>query len=141
MLRFLIHLELSFVHVDKYGSNFIFILLQADCQLDEHHLLKILFISDFVNLDAVLCPLVSLANVHLSCWFSQRTSSSFVDFFCMILFVSNWLISALILTSFCHLLLLGIFASFCSRAFRCALSSLYGISTISLWRHLVLTFF
>ena len=37
MLRSLIHLNVSFVHGDKYES--VCILLQADCQLDKHHLL------------------------------------------------------------------------------------------------------
>ena len=40
MLRSLIHLDLSFVQGDKYGS--ICILLHADIQLDQHHLLKML---------------------------------------------------------------------------------------------------
>jgi hypothetical protein len=50
----------------------------------------------------------------------------------IVLFVSTWLISALSLIIFCHLLLLGEFASFCSRAFRftvkllvCALPSFF----------------
>jgi hypothetical protein len=38
MLRSLIHLDLSFVQGDKYGS--IFILLHTDYQLDQHYLLK-----------------------------------------------------------------------------------------------------
>jgi len=42
----------------------------------------------------------------------------------MVLFVSTWLISALSLIIFCLLLLLGVFASFCSRAFRCAVKLL-----------------
>lgn len=37
------------------------------------------------------------------------------------LFVSNLLISTLTLITFCHLLLLSLFASFCSRAFGCFL--------------------
>jgi hypothetical protein len=41
MMRYLIHLDLSFVQGDKYVS--IFILLHADSQLDQHHLLKIFF--------------------------------------------------------------------------------------------------
>ena len=41
MWRSLIHLHLSFVQGDKKGS--IFILLQAECQLDQHHLLNRLF--------------------------------------------------------------------------------------------------
>jgi hypothetical protein len=40
MLKSLIHLNLSFVHGDKYGS--ISILLHVHIQLDQHHLLKIL---------------------------------------------------------------------------------------------------
>jgi hypothetical protein len=40
MLRFLIHLDLSFVQGDKYRSIFIF--QHTDCQLDQHHLLKML---------------------------------------------------------------------------------------------------
>ena len=39
-LRFLIHLDLSFVHGDRYGS--IFILLQVDIHFCQHHLLKML---------------------------------------------------------------------------------------------------
>jgi len=38
----------------------------------------------------------------------------------MVLFVSTWLISALSLIISCLLLFLGVFASFCSRAFMCA---------------------
>ena len=38
MLRALIHLDLSFVQGDKYGS--VFILLHTDSQLDQHHFLK-----------------------------------------------------------------------------------------------------
>jgi hypothetical protein len=41
MLRSVIPLDLRFVQGDKYGSVFIF--LHTDCQLDLHHLLKILF--------------------------------------------------------------------------------------------------
>ena len=40
MLMSLIHLDLSFVHGDGYGS--IFILLQVDIQLFQHYLLKML---------------------------------------------------------------------------------------------------
>jgi hypothetical protein len=43
MLKSLIHLDLSFVQGDKYGS--IFILLPTDFQLHQHHLLKILSFS------------------------------------------------------------------------------------------------
>jgi hypothetical protein len=52
---------------------------------------------------------------------------------CIVLFVSTWLISALSLIISCHLLLLGIFASFCSRAFRCAVKLvLYALSSFFL---------
>jgi hypothetical protein len=40
MLRSLIHLDLSFVQGDKYGSTFIF--LHTDSQLDQYYLLKML---------------------------------------------------------------------------------------------------
>lgn len=40
MLRFLIHMELSVVQSDKYGS--INSLLHADIQFDQHHSLKML---------------------------------------------------------------------------------------------------
>ena len=40
ILMSLIHLDLSFVHGDRYGSTFI--LLQVDTQLCQHHLLKML---------------------------------------------------------------------------------------------------
>jgi hypothetical protein len=42
MLTSLIHLDLSFVQGNKYG--YIHILLQADIQLDQHHLLKMLLL-------------------------------------------------------------------------------------------------
>ena len=41
MWRSLIHLELSFVAVDK--NVLIFFLLHANCQLSQHHLLKMLY--------------------------------------------------------------------------------------------------
>jgi hypothetical protein len=43
MLMSLIHLELTFVQGDKYGCICIF--LDADNQLDRHHLLKMLSFS------------------------------------------------------------------------------------------------
>ena len=48
MLRSLIHLDLSFVHGDRYGS--IFILLHVDFQLCQHHLLNMLSFYHFVFL-------------------------------------------------------------------------------------------
>jgi hypothetical protein len=64
MLRFLIHMDLSFVQDDKYGSIFIF--LYTDCQLDEQYFLKMLsffplydfgfFVKDQVSGIFLLCP-------------------------------------------------------------------------------------
>ena len=54
MLRSLIHLDLSFVHGDRYGS--IFILLQVDIQLCQHHLLKKLSFFHCI----VLAPLLKI---------------------------------------------------------------------------------
>ena len=76
------------------------------------------FVSDFVNLD-ILCLLVSLDIVCLSCRFSQRTNS--LSIFCIGLFVS---ISVLNLIISCSLLLLDVFTSFCSRAFSYAVKLL-----------------
>jgi hypothetical protein len=41
MLKFLMHFDLSFLKWDGYGS--LCVLLHADIQLDQHHLLKIPF--------------------------------------------------------------------------------------------------
>ena len=46
ILRSLIHLDLSFVHGDRYGS--IFILLHADIQLCQHHLLNMLYFPFYI---------------------------------------------------------------------------------------------
>ena len=46
MLWFLIHLDLSFVYGDRYGS--IFILLHVNVQLCQHHLLNILSFFHFI---------------------------------------------------------------------------------------------
>ena len=63
-----------------------------------------------------LCPLVTLAKgVSILLIFSKNQLLVW-----LILFVSTWLISPLsLIISYC-LLLLGVFASFCSTAFRCA---------------------
>jgi hypothetical protein len=42
MLKSLIHLDMSSVQGDKYGS--IFNLLHVDIQVDQHHLSKMLFL-------------------------------------------------------------------------------------------------
>ena len=67
-----------------------------------------------------LFPLVSLTK-GLSVYLNQLL---LVLILCIVLFVSNWLISALSLTISCLLLLLGMLASFCSRAFRRAVKLL-----------------
>ena len=71
-----------------------------------------------------LCPLVFWWRVYLSCWFFSKNQLLVLLILCSILFVSNWLISVLSLTISCPLLLLGVFASFCSKAFRCAVKLL-----------------
>ena len=56
MLRCLIHLDLSFLHGDTYGS--IFILLHVDIQLDQHHLLNMLsffHLIFFASLSKIRC--------------------------------------------------------------------------------------
>ena len=76
-----------------------------------------LFISDFVW-KLFLCPLVSLAkSLSILLIFSKNQLFVYLILY-IVLFVSNWLILALVIS--CHLLLLGVFASFCSRGFRCA---------------------
>jgi hypothetical protein len=51
----------------------------------------------------------------------------------IVLFVSTWLISNLSLIISCHLLLLRVFDSFCSRAFRCVVKMLvYALSSFFL---------
>jgi hypothetical protein len=66
-----------------------------------------------------LCPLISHANgLSILLIFSKNQHLVLLILF-IVLFVSTWLISALSLIIFCHLLLLGEFASFCSRAFTC----------------------
>ena len=71
-----------------------------------------------------LCPLVSLAKgLSILLIFSKNQLLVWL-ILCIVLFVSTWLISALSLIISCCLLLLGEFASFCSRAFRCAVKLL-----------------
>jgi len=75
-----------------------------------------------------LCPLVSLAkSLSILLIFSKKQFLVLL-ILCIVLFVSTWLISALRLIISC-LLLLGVFAFFCSRAFRCAFKLLiYALS-------------
>jgi hypothetical protein len=59
MLRSLIHLDLSFVQGNKYGS--ICILLHADIQLDQHSLLQVLSFFHYMvlaSLSEIKCPWV-----------------------------------------------------------------------------------
>jgi hypothetical protein len=76
-----------------------------------------------------LCPLVSLAKgLSILLIFSKNQLLVWL-ILCKVLFVSIWLISALSLIISCHLLLLSEIASFCSRAFRCAVKLLvYALS-------------
>ena len=71
-----------------------------------------------------LWPLISLAKVF-SIWLIFSNNQLLVKwFFCIVLFVSNLLISASsLIISWC-LLLSGVLTSFCSRAFRCAVKLL-----------------
>jgi hypothetical protein len=67
-----------------------------------------------------LCPLVSQAKgLSILLIFSKNQLLSLL-ILCIVLFVSTWLTSALGLIISCCLLLLGVLASFCSGAFRCA---------------------
>jgi hypothetical protein len=66
-----------------------------------------------------LCPLVSLAKGLSILLTFLKNQLLVLLILCVVLFVSPWLISALSLIISCCLLLLGVFASFCSRASRC----------------------
>ena len=96
--------------------------------------------------------------VCLPCWFSQKQTNKqkqtktnkqkenktyllVLMILCMVLFVPTWLISVLSLNISCHLLLLVVFASSCSRAFRCTVKlQVYDLSN-SIWRHSVYEFY
>jgi hypothetical protein len=72
-----------------------------------------------------LCLLVSLAKgLSILLIFSKNQLLVWLILCIIVLFVSTWLISALSLIISCCLLLLDKFASFCSRAFRCAVKLL-----------------
>ena len=69
-------------------------------------------IPDFVHLYTVSAPLVSLdKGLSILLIFSKNQVLLWL-ILCIVLFVSTWLISSLSLIISCHLLLLGIFASF-----------------------------
>ena len=65
MLKSLIHMDLSFVQDEKYGS--MCILLHADIQLDQHHLLKMLSFFPFY-------PFGFLVKNQVSIWFITSVS-------------------------------------------------------------------
>jgi hypothetical protein len=80
-----------------------------------------------------LCPLVSLAKgLSILLIFSKNQLLVLLILY-IVLFISIWLISSLSLIISCCLLLLGAFASFCSRTLRCAVKLLvYALSSFSL---------
>ena len=80
-----------------------------------------------------LCPVVSLAKgLSIMLIFSNNQLLVWL-ILCIVLFVSTWLISVLSLIVSCLLFLLGEFASFCSRAFSCAVKLLlYPLSSFFL---------
>ena len=71
-----------------------------------------------------LCPLVTLAKGLSTLLIFSKNQLLVLLILCVVLFVSIWLISALSLSISCCLLLLSVFASFYSRAFRCAVKLL-----------------
>jgi len=71
-----------------------------------------------------LCPLVSLTKSLSSLLIFSKNYLLVLLILRIVLFVSTWLISAQSLTISFHLLLLGVFASFYSRDFRCAVKLL-----------------
>jgi hypothetical protein len=69
-------------------------------------------------------PLVSLAKgLSILLIFSKNHLLVWV-ILCIVHFVSTWIILVLILIISCHLFLLSEFATYCSRAFRCAVKLL-----------------
>ena len=80
-----------------------------------------------------LCPLVSLAKALFILLIFSKNQLLVWLILCIVLFVFIWLISAPSLIISCCLLLLGEFASFYSRAFRCAVKMLvYALSNFFL---------
>ena len=79
------------------------------------------------------CPQVSLANGLCILFIFSKNHVLVWLILCTVLFVSSWLISSLSLIISCHLPLLGVFASFYSRTFRCAVKLLmYALSSFFL---------
>ena len=88
MLRSLIHLDLSFVHGDRYGS--IFILLHVDIQLCQHHLLNMLsffHLIFFASLSKIkclkVCGLISGSSIRFH-WFSCLFLCQYQAVFCTV---------------------------------------------------------
>ena len=76
-----------------------------------------------------LCPLVSLGKGLSILLIFSKKQLLILLILCIVLFVFTWLFSAQVLMISCCLLLFGIFASFCSRAFRCVVKLLvYALS-------------
>ena len=96
-----------------------------------------LFFSYFVNLDNVSVSLVSLWLVWLSILLIFSKNQLLVLLIpCIVLLVSTCLISTLSLIIFCCLLLLSVFASFCSRAHSYAVKLLVCSFSSFFWRPL-----
>ena len=80
-----------------------------------------------------LCSLVSLAKGLSILLFFIKNQLLVLLIVCIVLFVSTWFISAPSLIIYCFPFLLGVFASFCSRAFSCAVKLLvYALSNFLL---------
>jgi hypothetical protein len=80
-----------------------------------------------------LCPLVSLGKGLLILLIFSKNQLLVWLIICILPFISTCLISDLNLIISCLLLLLGEFASFCSRAFRCAVKlQVYAFSSLFL---------
>jgi hypothetical protein len=80
-----------------------------------------------------LCPLVSLTKDLCILLIFFKNKFLVLLILCIVLFLFIWLVSDLSLIISCGLLLLGVFASFYSRAFRCAVKLLvYALSSFFL---------
>ena len=88
-----------------------------------------------------LCPLVNLTmGLSIFLIFSKNQLLVFL-ILCIVLFVSTWLFLALSLIISCHLLLLGVFASFYPRNFRYAVKFLvYDLSNFFMEALTAMTF-
>jgi hypothetical protein len=80
-----------------------------------------------------MCSLVSLANSLSILLIFSKNQLLVLLILSVVLFVSTWLISSLSLIISYHLLLLCVFAFFCSRVFGCAVKLLvYALSSFFL---------